>query len=173
MQWTNLTCVEPPASTPIDLDTAKAHLNVSHTDDDDLIERLIEAAVSFVEGPHGAGVALLTQTWRQSFGPRDDLRIGLYPVAEILTVEIDGEARESFTADLDQSPVAIRLMVSSKALVRVTFRAGFGDDPADVPASLRQALLLIVAHFYAHRGDAEAEMPRAVTALLDRYRPAI
>ena len=53
---------------------------------------------------------------------------------------------------------------------------GFGAAGADVPAPIRQALLLLVAHWYEHRdpgeiGTPEARVPAAVSALLSNYLP--
>ncbi len=53
---------------------------------------------------------------------------------------------------------------------------GFGSVPADVPAPIRQALLLLVAHWYEHRdpgeiGTPEARIPPSVSALLANYLP--
>lgn len=53
---------------------------------------------------------------------------------------------------------------------------GFGSTPADVPAPIRQALLLLVAHWYEHRdpgeiGTPEARIPSSVSALLANYLP--
>ena len=59
-----LTLVTAPANQPVTLDEAKAHLRVDFTDDDDMIEALIEAASGWVDGPNGfLGRALIDQTW--------------------------------------------------------------------------------------------------------------
>ena len=49
--------------------------------------------------------------------------------------------------------------------------AGFGPQASDVPKPLRQAIELLVAHFYAQRGDeAGGGLPVGLSALLDPYR---
>jgi uncharacterized phiE125 gp8 family phage protein len=54
----------------------------------------------------------------------------------------------------------------------VTFDAGYGLTETSVPASLRQALLLLVAHWYENRepvlssGAVPKELPLAVESLL-------
>jgi len=59
-----LKLVNAAVETIISLDEAKAHLRVDHDDDDDLIGALIDAVVSYVEGPRGyLARALAEQTW--------------------------------------------------------------------------------------------------------------
>ena len=49
--------------------------------------------------------------------------------------------------------------------------AGFGATPASVPQPLRQAVLLLVAHWYARRGDEDGGgMPVSLDALLRPFR---
>lgn len=60
--------------------------------------------------------------------------------------------------------------------IEIAITAGFGPNPTDVPAPIRQALLLLVAHWYEHRdpsdiGTQEARVPSAVSALLASYLP--
>jgi hypothetical protein len=51
--WNKLRRTVAPTSPIIDLDEAQVHLRVDG--DDDLIERLVAAATTFVEGPNGIG----------------------------------------------------------------------------------------------------------------------
>ena len=60
-----------------------------------------------------------------------------------------------------------------RGLISREWTAGYGADPADVPASIRQWILLQVGHYYEHR-EAAAEgtmvsLPN-LHALLDPYR---
>lgn len=100
--------VEPPASAPITRAQAKAALDISYTDKDALIDGLIAAATSHLDGWTGIlGRALCEQTWRQdydgfscwssnrgyhgssyqrgSYGAR--LRLPLFPVIDIDSVK--------------------------------------------------------------------------------------
>lgn len=56
--------------------------------------------------------------------------------------------------------------------IEIIFVCGYGDKAKDVPASLRMALLRIVAHLYEHRGDDidPANPPNWFTTLLDPWR---
>ena len=40
---------------------------------------------------------------------------------------------------------------SSRAVVEVEYVAGFGDAASDVPESIKQAMLLLISHWYEHR----------------------
>lgn len=190
--WTNLIRTITPTEFPITLAQAKAHLRVTHDEDDDFIDGLIEAAVATIEGPSGAGIALLTQTWRQSFArpcAREGVTLPLGPIQEITAVayiDEDGDLQTmtspdwSFEPDIapgrlypayGQSWPAMRLQPGA---LRVTFTAGYGGDAADVPADLRHALLLLVGHLYEHREATTeaklADIPFGVESVLARYR---
>ena len=59
--------------------------------------------------------------------------------------------------------------------IEVAFTAGFGDAAADVPAPIRQAILLLIAHWYEHRtpleiGAQAQPVPDMVGELLGPYR---
>ena len=43
--------------------------------------------------------------------------------------------------------------------IAVAFEAGYGVDPADVPAAIRGAILNLAAHLYEARGDARPTPP--------------
>ena len=60
--------------------------------------------------------------------------------------------------------------------IEIAFTAGYGEAVADVPAPIRQAVLLLVAHWYEHRepieiGAAHTRIPHMVSELLQPYRP--
>jgi len=63
-----LTLIQPPSDDVITLEEAKAHLRVDHSDDDELIERLIKGTVNLLDPAGGGwlGRALRPQVWRLS-----------------------------------------------------------------------------------------------------------
>lgn len=176
-----------PASNPVTLDEAKIHCRVDHTDEDDLITALIEAATSHLDGWTGIlGRAIITQSWRQDF-PRFgcNLRLPLQPVASITSVTYyDGDNTQQTLAtsvyellkDGGGAYVALKPdqswpgTKSRAAAVSVTFVAG----EATAPGAIKAAILLMVGHLYTNReavseGSFEA-LPLAVDALLAPYR---
>ena len=60
--------------------------------------------------------------------------------------------------------------------IAIDFTAGHGSQPADVPAALRIALLVLIGHWYENRqlsdasGGASAALPPMVRDLIDPYR---
>jgi uncharacterized phiE125 gp8 family phage protein len=55
--------------------------------------------------------------------------------------------------------------------IGIRVRVGYGTAPGDVPAPLRQAVLMLVAHYYAGRGeDTRPAMPVSLDALLSVFR---
>ena len=91
---------------------------------------------------------------------------------------------DGFVADLASKPARLvrRFATASPEPgrrlngIEIAITAGFGPAPADVPAPIRQALLLLVAHWYEHRdpgeiGSIEARVPAAVSSLLSTYMP--
>jgi uncharacterized phiE125 gp8 family phage protein len=78
----------PPASEPVTLDQAKAHLRVDFTDDDALIGRQLSAARQFLEACYGK--ALITQTLVLYL---DSFPIGLAPVASMWWPDSEGDNR--------------------------------------------------------------------------------
>lgn len=181
MNWTRLTRITAPDSSPIDTTDLKRHLAIAHSDEDDLLASYIGAATAYIDGPRGAGVALLTQTYRLSLDylPRHfELPIG--PVKCITTITVDGVAVDPslYSLDADQTPATVSCIVPSNSCqpgsVKVTFKAGFGDRSSDVPADLLHAIRMIAGHLYANReavSDLELKsVPLAVETILNRYR---
>lgn len=58
--------------------------------------------------------------------------------------------------------------------VRVTWAAGYGPAATDVPAAIRQAMLLMIGHWFENReasvvGVSVTDLPMAVNSLLAPY----
>ena len=54
--------------------------------------------------------------------------------------------------------------------VMVQVVCGYGTQATDVPLPIRQAIKLLLTHLYLNRGEAPAEMPKAIDALIAPYR---
>lgn len=61
--------------------------------------------------------------------------------------------------------------------IQISFTCGFGDAPSDVPAPLRQAVLMLAAHYFENRevlagtgNGGAAVLPLGVQSLLTPYR---
>ncbi len=176
-----------PATTPVSLAEAKAHLRVDHDDQDDLISAQIKAATAYFDGYSGIlGRALITQTWRQDFaGFLDRLPLPVSPVTSIVSVSYHDAGNVEQTLDAgvyDQHADARGAHVARKSnqswpstfprvdAVSVTFTAGYGAAP-DVPEPIRQAILLIVQRLFDGADTSiDVAIDRVVHALIAPYR---
>jgi uncharacterized phiE125 gp8 family phage protein len=173
----------PPATEPVTLDEAKAHLKIDTTDDDTLIGTLICAARSKAEWTTGR--AFVTQGWTLALDrwPCDGVfEIPFAPlqnVASVTAYALDDTATVLDPATYQVDTVSARLTLKANAsppvnlralnAVQIAFTAGYGDGESDVPALIREAILQIVADMYVNRGDAN-EIPPTAMALLAPYR---
>lgn len=179
---------------PADLITtseAKAQCRIDSTDEDTLVAALISAALSHLDGYSGVmGRALVTQTWQQDFdGFSDKMRL---PVGDLIAITsvtyydasnaqqtLASSVYAAFTDALGPylalKPNQSWPAVYSRAdAVRVTWTAGYGAAAA-VPAAIKQAALLLIAHWYDNRagvavGETPTELPLAVNSLLAPFR---
>ncbi|MCX7319458.1 MAG: head-tail connector protein, partial [Hyphomicrobiales bacterium] len=150
-----------PTQEPLSLLESKAFLRVAHEDDDTVIAALIAAARNHVEA--ATRRALLTQTWRFVFDawPRTGRfapRIGpLQALLAAQVVDADGTAHaidgESFVVDVAGNAIAapgFALPAPGRATAGIVLdvSCGYGDVAADVPADLRHAVRMLVAHWY-------------------------
>lgn len=189
-----LVLITAPTAEPVTTAEAKAHLRVDISDDDTLIDRLITAARRRVE--HDSLHALLTQTWELVLGgfpDADRIELPHPPLASITSVTyVDSAgastawASSNYAADTDSTPGRLVLGYGKSwptftprpySAVKVRYVAGW-TAAASVPAELRQALLLLVAHWYEQReavptgngGVSAVPVPLAYDALISDYR---
>lgn len=182
-----------PADDPVSWSEADTHLRLDgDAAQQAYVESLIAAATAHLDGWGGVlGRALVTQTWRQDFAWFGRLRLPLAPVQSIDSVTyydadnaqqtlassvyqlfVDGEGPFLDLKPDQDWPVSY----ARDDAVSVTFVAGYGDA-ADVPVSIRQAILLMVGAWYENREDVvigtiATQLPRSAAAdnLLSPYR---
>lgn len=192
-----LSLVTAPTVEPLTLTEAKlqcrAPLDVP--DEDALISDLIRTAREYVET--ATHRALLTQTWDWKLDafPADGCAMAL-PMANVTAVSsitytaTDGTstAYTTFATDLPVGPKAARgrilpnystyypLTRDVMNAVTVRFVAGYGSSAATVPNGIKQAMKLLVGHWYYSReavvvgvGIGSVEVPKTVDALLMQY----
>lgn len=175
----------------LSLTTAKAHLRVDHAADDTLIQALIDSAVGLAEHITGRTFERRTRTHRAAgFGVY--LALPGAPVVEVTEVKyLDAAGVEQTLSSGDYAlqcaddwPALVpdfgttwpAVQSGRSDAVRVTYTAGYGATEADVPAAIRQWLLLAIGTWYNLResvaaGASITELPRgAWDALLDPYR---
>ena len=181
--------VTPPAAEPVSLADAKAHLRAEHAAEDELIGTLITTARRHAEAK--TGLAFITQKWlhyRDGWPAESALPLPLAPLISIEEVAVFGA--DDIKAVLDPAHYCVdaasrppRIVMRDARVwpapgriangISVSATFGFGPGQDDVPEQLRQAVLLLVAHWYDHRGNANPPpVPLTVAALLAPFREA-
>ncbi|MEL6623750.1 MAG: head-tail connector protein, partial [Pseudomonadota bacterium] len=84
---------------------------------------------------------------------------------------------DTVTTNLDVRPATVSVCPSptQAQTLTIAFRAGFGATAEDVPAPIRHALLMLIAHWFENRepvsfGQSASRIPDAVSDLLKPYR---
>lgn len=191
-----LSLAAAPSGDVVSLSEAKAALRVDTTDEDPLIIRLVAAATTRLDGADGLlGRALLTQQWAltlDGFTGLGDGRIILpLPPAQSVDsiVYVDAAGADQTMASGDYQvvtsaepgyvvPAYGTSWPSARCqpdAVTVTFTTGYGAQAADVPDTIRQAILLMVGTWFEHReavviGQTPAVVPMSADALLAPHR---
>lgn len=180
----------PDAALPVD--EFKAHLRLgsgfgSDSVQDAVLASFLRAAVTAIEARTSKvmlerSFALSVHVWRDL--GRQPLPVA--PVSAVTEVEIvdrngvsnaiDGAAywleRDTHRPYLRASGMALP-GISDAGEAFVTFDAGFGPLWSDVPADLRQAAMLLAAHYYEFRNATSLSdgcMPFGVSSLIERYK---
>ena len=169
----------PPKKEPVSLKEAKAYLRVDTSTEDGLIEHLIKASRQAIEAYTNR--CLLEQTWSFEINAgyaaarSDDLYLDASKSKGMLGIEIprspflklegdpvlcDGENSKSLKDyKLDTVGPVARIhfghsLLNDQGFVRITFKAGYGEEATSVPAPLKQAALMLVGTAYENRTSA-------------------
>lgn len=181
--------VAAPALEPVSLEEAKEHIRVMDQTQDGLVDVLIVAAREMAETLSG-GRQYITAQWKSTLcmfpycgGMIELPKPPLQSVESIKYVDMAGTLQTL-------SPSVYQVVTSGQVgaivtkygqfwpdtreeadAVRIEFTAGYGDEPEDVPATIRHAVKLLVGHLYENRepvvvGSTPAEIPMTARALL-------
>ncbi len=191
--WSRVKVLTPPASIAAWLlPIMKQHLEFTHdADKDALITRYIDAAVARIDGPLGAGLALMTQTWRKTLDdfPSDTIPIPLpggpfQSVTDVNYLDTDGAAQTVAAVDtyldLGDDPVRLAPAIDKSwpgtenqpGAVWIDYVVGHTAE-TDIPDDLIDAVMLYVAHRFANRSAIEAgtmmETPLGFTSIINEH----
>lgn len=139
--------VAPPVIKPVTLAEVKEGLDIGYVEKDALINGLIDAATTYLDGWTGIlGRCLCEQTWRQDFNDfRSCLRLPLFPVISIESVNYTDTAgaeqtvaAENYSLRNDDlgayiefiSTFSFPSLNAAGAAVSVEYVVGYADTPA-------------------------------------------
>lgn len=182
-----------PAGPVLTAADMRARLRLDGTEEDDLLAAFIGAATAEIDGPTGAGLAMLAQVWtlhlnawpwrgRPIVLPGAPIRA----VEEIRYIDLDGADQI-----LDPAEYQVRLAAACEirpatalgyfpaveegaGAIAIDYRLGV-DTPAEIDPGLVTACALIVGHYFEHReaviaGTTAIEIPLGAMHILNRYR---
>jgi uncharacterized phiE125 gp8 family phage protein len=114
------------------------------------------------------------------------LPVPLIEIAAIRVFDADGAPQpldvDDFDVDTLSAPAVLAFACCAPrapgklaAGIEIDIAVGYGDEPEDVPAPLRQAVRMLVAHWYENRGviaasGEVASMPASVSSLIAPFR---
>lgn len=189
-----LRLITGPSVEPISLNEVKAQLRIDGSADDTLLTSYIAAARAYVEST--TGLALNTQTWEMTLHDwpygSNPIVLPKQPVQSITSITYADQANQTQTLassvyeiDVTRTPAFITLTENSdwpdiydkQAAITIRFVAGYGATAASVPEPIRQAMLLLVGHWYANReqvtlgaGLTATQLPLGMDALLQPFK---
>lgn len=198
IEW-SLSRTDGPDAEPIVLADAKSHLCVTDTASNTLITALIVAAREYVE--NATHRQLITATWLFCMDryPTGDGRFELPrpPLSAVNSIswtdtdgntqDLDDGSGEGAVCDWAVTTAREPAIVMPKygtswpgqpslmpECVQVEFESGYGASGDDVPAALRQAMLLMIGHWFVNRestiGGSLIEIPLGAKRLIEPYR---
>lgn len=150
---------------PVSLPELKANLRVDAADEDAVTLGYLAAATNTIE--EMVGKRLITQSWQRiSSSASGKISIAKPPVQAITSIAYFDEANTSQTLTVgdfflvsDEDTATLEPNNSTEwptfydrdDALTITFTTGYGDNPADVPESIRQAILLLASHWFENR----------------------
>lgn len=190
-----LVVTTPPTQEPVSLAEVRAHCRVTSNDEDGLIAGYLIAARTHVENVTGR--ALISRTydqkydagWPSALDGSKEIRLRMPPLVSVTSVSYVDTNGTTQVLATDQYQVVLANVYgriveaygvtwpsvrNQPDAVTVRFVAGFGSNPGDAPEPIRQAILMLVGHYYQNRetvsvGTMAYDMPQAVQALLSGY----
>jgi len=183
--WTTK-IISEPATEPVTLAQVKLHSRISHSEDDSWLTMAIIVARQYIEKT--CELSLITQTRRTTFAGfhKPWLTLAYGPTISITTIEYYDQANAlqtlaTYQAALESNPCLIvpaagqpwpSTMPNRIDAVKVTYVAGYGAAE-NVPAALKQGILLLVDFWYSNRSAVEmgspGPIPFGVDALLNLF----
>jgi len=170
--------VTAPSVEPVTLDEMKLYLKVDTDADDSYITSLIKAArISAEEITRRAFITQTVRVWFKYDELENPLELPFPPLQEVTEIVIstptsqstvdadnysyeDGERSRVIYAEAEENWP----LYDTEGHLGVKYVCGYGDQASDVPDDIKQAIKLIVAHWYENR-ESQKLPPEAVNIL--------
>lgn len=173
-------------SLAIPLEEIKAHLRIEHSREDDSLEQILASAVDYAEQVTRRIIGHRTVTLPMDRFPGREMVLPVTPVQSVDSIQYTLTDGSEETLD----PESYRLLAHVEPPILLptgSWPSGVAQEPGavrlvveagytELPGSIRQALLLLVGHYYENREVMREryanvhEMPFAVAALLHPYK---
>lgn len=192
IRWATNVTVQPTQE-PILLEEMKTHARVTAPEEEALLAGNIIAAREWAEAYTQRALITQTRTLKiDRFPNREDAVIELpggaiQSVSSISYTDTDGNpqtwATANYVVDTEWEPGRIGLAYNKNwptdariwdLPITITYVAGYGDDPSDVPQLIREAIMRVALELYEMRQETTSESMESVAwgarALASRYR---
>lgn len=185
----SLKVVTAATSNPIAQSEAKDHLRVTTSDEDSYITNLITAATQMAQNYTNSYFIDTTLRMDFSYFPANELRLyggKINSLTHVKYYDSDDSlttwASSNYSVNLNAEPclvyyggtASVPSIYDRTDAVQVTYVSGYGSSASDVPMAIRQAILILIGHFYENRQEvvygSPKVMPKASEWLLDPYR---
>lgn len=180
----------PDAALPVE--EFKAHLRLGtsfgqDTAQDEVLNGFLRAAMAAIESRTGKILMTRSFSWSLTFWrERDSQVLPVAPIAaltRLATVSRDGSDTEvegsRYWLERDSQRPRLRAVGACLPVIPqggsavIGFEAGYGQTWQDLPPDMRQAVLLLAAHYYEYRDETSLSdgcMPFGVSSLIARYK---
>ena len=183
-----LTLESAPAKLPVTIDDVRQQLRIDGDDETAAMDRLLRAATAAVDGRGALGRPMITQSWAQWCYNPTEVRVKMVPFQSLTSVQYydsAGTLQTDTLSNYEAVGAGDRVWIRPKDgfewpeqedrpdALKITYVAGYGDNPSDVPESVRQAVLLLVTHMFEERMPVtrgSSEIPWMVNDLLNLER---
>ena len=169
---------------PVTLMEVKNDLGIYHTERDDVLQTMTEAAVAFSEKFTGQIFRYPPETVEQAFADFTNTDLNYGPVSGVTQVTYFNSSNEETTLPTGNYTVinhgmpgrveydgmiSVPAIYGRRDAVRVRYTAGYATAN-DVPADVRTAIILTVRHLYESAGNQVKQMPTTAEWLLRNHR---
>lgn len=180
----NFATLKPGVTQPVilSLEDAKAHLNITHSHQDDLIQSYIDAAIAEAQAYTSRSLKIYEVTIKLSTFT-DKLLLTLTPYKAGLVITYYDTNNDLQTLDTDQyvlgyyfgEPVlhfnnmaALPATYNRQDAVTVSYDAGYGLE--EMPQQFVSFCKLLVGSFYEQRSDSVNNLPRLSYGLIHKFK---